>query len=104
MTKRNDSAFWKEFPKKHPMPERLKKLWLSIKENNLRHYQINDPMCPAQFPLMSYLWVCNGLELFDNVGDITGYENIQPAPEIYREIIDLALERSPDQKTFLKSL
>jgi hypothetical protein len=43
-------------------------------------------------------------ELFDNVGDITGYENIQPAPEIYREIIDLALERSPDQKTFLKSL
>jgi len=53
---------------------------------------------------MSYLWVCNGLELFDNDGDITGYENIQPAPEIYHAIIDMAVERAADQKTFLKSL
>jgi flavin-dependent dehydrogenase len=104
MTKRNDSAFWKEFQKKHPMPERLKKLWPSIKENNLRHYQINDPMCPAQFPLMSYLWICNGLELFENGGDMTCYEKVEPNPEIYKLIIDMATERATDQKTFLKSL
>lgn len=104
MTKRNDSNFWKEFRQKHPMPERLQKLWPSIKENNLRYNQINDSMCPAQFPLMSHLWVCNGLELFDNPGDITGYENIQPQPEIYRAIIDMAIEQAFDQKTFLRSL
>lgn len=104
MTKRNDSKFWKEFRNKHPMPPRLKKLWPYIKENNLRYYQINDAMCPAKFPLMSYLWICNGLELFENPGDMTSYENIKPHPEIYRAIIDDAILHAPDHKTFLRSL
>lgn len=104
MTKRNDSDFWKEFRSKHPMPERLKKLWPFIKENNLRYHQINDAMCPGQFPLMSYLWVCNGLELFDHNGNTLGYESVQPSPEVYQAIIDTAIEKAPDQKTFLSTL
>jgi tryptophan halogenase len=104
MTKRNDSEFWKEFREKHPMPPRLKKLWPYIKENNLRYYQLTDAMCPAVFPLMSYLWICKGLELFENLGNLTGYENINPNPEIYRAIIDDAILYAPDHRTFLGTL
>jgi tryptophan halogenase len=104
MTKRTDSDFWKEFCEKHPMPDQLKKLWPYIKENNLRYYQINSGMCPTTFPLMSYLWICKGLELFDNGGDMTGYENIQPCPELYRGIVDDHVYHAIDQKTFLSQL
>lgn len=104
MTKRNDSEFWKEFREKHPMPPRLKKLWPYIRENNLRYYQVNDAMCPAKFPLMSYLWICNGLGLFEDTGDITCYERVEPNPEIYKLIIDDYTSRAHDQKTFLSSL
>ena len=104
MTKRNDSEFWREFREKHPMPDRLKKIWPYIKENNLRYYQIYDSMAPAAFPLMSYLWVCQGLELFESPGNLSGYEKINPSPEIYRAIINSYLENAPDQKTFLSSL
>lgn len=104
MTKRNDSDFWKEFRSKHPMPPRLKQLWPFIKENNLRYNQIVDGMCPGKFPLMSYLWICNGLDLFNNRGNLTNYENIEPQPEIYRAIIDSTIKNAPDQKKFLSSL
>jgi tryptophan halogenase len=104
MTKRSDSLFWQEFREKHPMPGRLKKIWPYFIENNLRYQQINDSMCPAQFPLMSYLWIGSGLELFDGLGNVSGYENIQPPPEIYRAIIDTAVDRALDQRQFLTSL
>jgi tryptophan halogenase len=104
MTKRNDSDFWREFREKHPMPDKLRKMWPYIKENNLRYYQINSGMCPSVFPLMSYLWICKGLELFDNGGDITGYENIQPCPELYRGFVDDTVYHAIDQKTFLSRL
>jgi tryptophan halogenase len=104
MTKRNDSDFWKEFRKKHPMPSRLKKLWPYIKENNLRYYQINNAMAPSVFPLMSYLWICQGLELFENQGNIDCYENVDPSPEVYKAIIDEYANHAIDQKTFLSSL
>jgi tryptophan halogenase len=104
MTKRNDSNFWKEFREKHPMPDKLKKMWPYIKENNLRYHQINSGMCPTAFPLMSYLWICKGLELFESGGDMTSYENINPHPEIYRSIIDDHVYRAVDQKTFLSQL
>lgn len=104
MTKRDDSNFWNEFRKKHPMPDRLKKMWPYIKENNLRYYQINSGMCPSVFPLMSYLWICKGLELFDNKGDMTGYKNIVPDIELYRGFLDNQVYAAIDQKTFLSSL
>jgi hypothetical protein len=86
------------------MPERLKKLWPFIKENNLRYSQINDAMCPGSFPLMSYLWICNGLELFDSRGNVANYENVVPSPDTYKEIIESFIENAPDQKNFLSSL
>jgi tryptophan halogenase len=104
MTKRNDSKFWEEFREKHPMPERLKKMWPYIKENNLRYHQINSGMCPTVFPLMSYLWICEGLELFDRPGNMSGYENIAPSPDIYKNIIDEQVHNAIDHKTFLSSL
>jgi tryptophan halogenase len=104
MTKRTDSKFWREFREKNTMPEKLKKLWPYIKENNLRYYQINDSMCPSTFQLTSYLWICNGLELFENRGNISGYENIDPSPEVYNAIINSIIEQASDHKTFLSSL
>ena len=105
MTKRSDSEFWREFREKHPMPNRLAKLWPYIKENNLRYYQVNDVMCPAKFPIMSYLWVCKGLELFENNIEMSRHGEIHPSPEIYQGIIDHAINNyAPDQKTFLSSL
>jgi len=104
MTKRNDSNFWKEFRQKHPMPDRLKKLWPFIVNNNLRHHQINDPMCPSKFPIMSYLWICQGLELFESRGNLLEYENVEPSPEIYKEIINHAINNAPDHKTILNSI
>lgn len=104
MTKRNDSDFWKEFREKHPMPNKLKNMWPYIKKNNLRYHQINSGMCPCVFPLMSYLWICKGLELFDDDDNATAYENVKPSPENYRAIIDVFLQGAPDQKKFLSSL
>jgi tryptophan halogenase len=103
MTKRSDSEFWKEFKQKNIMPEKIKKLWPYIINNNLRYYQINDSMCPAKFPLMSYLWISSGLELIENKGNFDCY-NIDPTPEIYRSIIDIQIDSAADQKQFLSNL
>jgi len=104
MTKRNDSDFWREFRDKHPMPEKLKKLWPFIVNNNLRYFQLKTSMCPGTFPLMSYLWICQGLELFETPGNLDMFENVQPSPEEYKQIIDEWISTAPDQKTFLSSL
>jgi tryptophan halogenase len=103
MTKRLDSEFWREFRQKNIMPEKLKKLWPYIISNNLRYHQINDSMCPAKFPLMSYIWISAGLELIENRGNFDCY-NINPPPEIYKAIIDFQVESSPDQRQFLSNL
>jgi hypothetical protein len=53
---------------------------------------------------MSYLWICKGLELFDRPGNMSGYENIAPSPDIYKNIIDEQVHNAIDHKTFLSSL
>lgn len=99
MTKRDDSPFWKEFREKNLMPRELKKLWPTIKENNLKSYHISNGQCPSRFPLMSYLWVCQGLGLFENQGNVTGYENIEPHPEVYRAMIDEYINNAAQDHT-----
>lgn len=106
MTKRDDTDFWKEFRQKNQMPPRLKKLWPYIVNNNLRYYQINDIMTPSKFPLMSYLWICNGLGLFEKKDNLGTFENVDPPPEVYKSIIDIHMETGSavDQRQFLSSL
>ncbi len=103
-TKRNDSEFWREFKEKTPVPELLQKLMPLIKDNNLRFYNINNTLCPAKFPLMSYLWIGTGLGLIENSGKTSGYDHIQPQPEVYKSIIENLVKEAPDQRKFLESL
>lgn len=104
LTKRNDSIFWQEFREKNKAPRLIEEILPFIQNGDLKYYFFHSSKFPSSFPLMSYLWVCSGLELFENNVKANNYENIQPSPEIYKEIIDAALENAPDHKKFLLSL
>lgn len=104
MTKRNDSNFWKEFRNKHPMPEQLKKLWPYIIDNNLRYHQLSTSMRPANFPLMSYLWITNGLGLIEHTAHMQVYDTVTPSPEDYKNLTDEWIATAPDQRKFLSSI
>ena len=104
MTKRSDSNFWKEFRQKHPMPEQLEEIWPHIENNSLRYHQFKTSMCPASFPLMSYLWICYGLGLIKSPENMQVYDRISPSLEEYKTIIDNWVKTAPDQRKFLSSL
>ena len=103
--KRDDSPFWREFKEKNPMPEKLASIMPLIKEGNIKYHHLNVYNCRSTFPLMSYLWICGGLELFEKSLSINGYERLDPSPEMYKEIINQHMQVSAfDQRTVLSSL
>jgi tryptophan halogenase len=105
LTKRNDTAFWREFREKNPSPERMKDLIPFIKDANLRPYNIPNLRINVYFALYSYLQVCYGLEIFEKPINIKGFENVRPSPQEYKEIIDaLTATQALDHKEFLKRI
>jgi tryptophan halogenase len=103
-TKRTDTEFWRNFTKNYPMPENLVEKFELIKENNLRHFDIDRSTVIGHFSLYSYLQTCSGLGMFTNDIDITGYENIQPSPIDYKRITDFMLSKAVNHTEFLNSL
>ena len=100
ITKRNDSDFWKNFRNNTTVPKKLEDIFYLIKDGNLRHY--DTPL--NSFPLLSYLFVCDGLEMFDKEVMIDGYENVIPGPELYKEIIEKQYTKSLPHRYFLERL
>jgi tryptophan halogenase len=104
LTKRKDSEFWINFRNKCPVPDALKEKLGLIKESNLRHYNINNALAPAIFPLHSYLEVCHGLEMYENRMNIKHYEDIKPSPRDYKIQINEAMLRAPTHLELLTHL
>jgi tryptophan halogenase len=100
ITKRNDSDFWKNFKNNTVVPNKLKEIFYLIKEGNLRSFDT-----PANsFPLVSYLYVCSGLGMFEKPICIGEYENIIPDPSLYKEIINNQYLKSQQHRDFLNGL
>lgn len=104
LTKRTDSEFWKNFKDNNPVPDALKERLELIKTSALKHYHIDNVVTPAVFPLHSYLEVCNGLQLFEEPMNITNYENIEPSPKEYKELISKIIQTVPSHRELLNHL
>ena len=104
ITKRKDSKFWQEFQTKHKPPKTFEKRLEEMKNNNLRHFDIDNHKITASFKITSYMQVCHGLEIPNKQIDITGFENISPTPNEYKKIIDEQLKRVPTLKEALLGL
>ena len=103
-TRRTDTEFWRSFTTNYPMPDNLIEKFELIKENNLRHFNIDDPKIIGHFSLYSYLQTCHGLGLLGDDINISGYENIKPSPEEYRTITDALVSQAMNHTEFLQRL
>jgi len=103
MTKRNDSEFWKNFRNKHSVPKKLQSFFELINNGNLRYFNFKDVKTTGYFPLISYLHVCHGLELVDNLNN-TNYNLIKPSVNEYKLLIDKFSKDAMSHKNFLVRL
>lgn len=86
VTKRNDSEFWREFKKKHPIPEVLQRRLNLLKNNKLKFCDLGEgEKTISFFSLSSYLQVANGLGLTGP--DENSFYKPSPTPEEYKNII-----------------
>lgn len=104
LTKRTDSEFWKNFKENNPAPDALKTKLELIKHSSIKEYDIQHASPPGIFPLQSYLEICNGLGLFEKPMNVTNYENIEPSPSEYKELINKAIQMVPTHREFLTHL
>ena len=100
ITKRNDTLFWKDFKHRTILPAKLQEIFYLIKEGNLR--SCDTPV--NSFPLTSYLFVCDGLDMFEKPLSINEYENIVPNPTLYKKIINDQFLKSYSHRKFLQGL
>jgi len=98
ISNRNDSDFWKEFPKKYKMSSYIENQVASMKAGNLQYRCVKDYL--AAFDLSSWLAVGNGLNIFTDY-DNNGYENIKPSVKEMKFLIDKNIKERPLMKDWL---
>ena len=103
-TDRSDTGFWKDFRKNYPTPPGLDEILSLIRENNLRHFNVDSIDTIGHFSLYSYLQTCYGLGLFTNNINIDNYENLSPGPDEYRIMTDVMAHNAPNHSQVLKML
>ena len=100
MTKRNDSDFWKNLRSNYSVPDRLQNILVSIENRDLRLHQLaGNP-----FSLSSHLHICNGLGLFVNGINTSGFDNVVPSNFEYDLITTALANKAVEHSVFLKSL
>jgi tryptophan halogenase len=105
MTKRQDSQFWKEFREKNLVPDGFRELFENLKNGNIRYLDIINENVSCNFQLASYLQVANGLKLFENPPDISGYKKLNPTLTQYKEIcMNYTRQYSIKNKIFLQNI
>ena len=104
LTKRKDSLFWKNFNKNYPPPPEFQSKLDLLKENNLKHLDIEETKKSASFPIMSYLMVAHGLKLFTRKINIDHYKNVAPDIKQYLSLINNATNRAMTHKSFLSNV
>ena len=104
ITKRNDSDFWKNFKRDYPPPEKLLHSLSALREARARQYDFNKNKATANFPLPSFLQVCQGLEIFERKFNLDNLEKLTPSVNAYKNIIDEEVRKSLKLTTLLKSL
>ena len=103
ITKRSDSDFWRNFKENYPPPKKIKDMLDLLKDGNLRYYNTNDTRTTGNFALNSFLQVCNGLGIINNI-NINGYENIIPSPNEYKILINQLSKNAIKHNKFLEGL
>ena len=103
LTKRKDSPFWKDFRKKHPMPDSLKERFSLLEKCQLNPFNFQQNTA-ASFSLYSYLHIARGLELFKQKPSMENYHNLTPSVKQYKTMIDKVTKESMTHKQFLKEL
>ena len=101
LTKRKDSLFWKNFNKNYPPPPEFQHKLDLLKENNLKHLDIEETKKSASFPIMSYLMIANGLKLFTKKINMTHYKDVTPNIKQYLSLINSATHRAMTHNSFL---
>ena len=104
LTKRKDSDFWNKFRENYPPPKKLESMLDIIKTGNLRYFNTESVTTTGNFPLNSYLQVCEGLGIFENDVNIKQYENIVPQPADYKRTVDQLYDQAIKHNEFLKRL
>jgi len=100
ISKRKDSLFWKELPKKYKISDDLNYIIKNMKNGNLYWTNIKD--CLAKFELQSWMIVGNGLGIF-NKYDNSGYKNLTPSVGEMKVLIDNDVKNMPLMKDWLNS-
>lgn len=103
ITKRSDSDFWRNFKENYPPPKKIKDMLDLLKDGNLRYYNTNDTRTTGNFALNSFLQVCNGLGIINNI-NINGYENIIPSPNEYKILMNQLSKNAIKHNKFLEGL
>lgn len=98
ITKRSDTEFWRNLKKNYPPPEKFKKTLEVIRTGNIRFMNVAQG---DAFPLFSYFMICNGLGLFEEGINITGYENLYPNVDQYKLLLDEYRNRATLHTDFL---
>lgn len=105
INKRRDSIFWKEFQCKNPIPTKFLERLENLKKGNIRYLDIPNDKVSCNFALANYLQVADGLKLFENNINLQGYEQLDPTPAKYREIIEnYLINHSTKNKIFLQNI
>ena len=104
LTKRQDSAFWRDFREKTVLPQRIARLLPFIKRGDLKFHNLRSADLPSHFALRSYVSVCAGLGLFEKPMAIEHLDTIEPAPAAYKAQIESQLQQSRSQAQFLEAL
>ena len=111
LTKRDDSAFWRDFRGRMEMPQKVKDMWDYITKSpfDVMQYEtvanIND-----LFYTISWMHICEGLELFDRElflkRDLSGDmgSKFSPPLDAYKHKLDWYVEQSLDHRTVLNMI
>jgi tryptophan halogenase len=104
VTKRKDSAFWKNFKDNHPPTERIKDILYLLNSGNIRSQNIVQANTPTHFNMTSFLLVANGLGIMKKEWVPEYYENLNPSINDYKTMIDYHFIHSINHHEFLNSI
>jgi len=99
ISKRNDSKFWREFPEKYKMSDRVKYMVDILSNGHLNYMDV--PRVLGNFITHSWISVGNGMRIFNNY-DISGYDTLSPSLEEIKVIMDERAKEMPLMSDWLK--
>lgn len=104
ITKRQDTDFWKNFKENYPVPPKLIDSLEAVKEGRARYFDFNKNKVTANFPLPSFLQVCQGLGIIEKKFNLDNLHRLTPSVDEYKKIIDKSVSDAIKLKDLLARL